>query len=313
VGGAVRDRLLKIPSVDIDIVAEGDPAALAGLTAKQYRAKIKHYPRFGTFVLDLPGGGHIDFATARKETYPRPGALPKVKPSKIKDDLKRRDFTINAVALALSGRKPALIDLYGGLKDLKEKKLRVLHADSFKDDPTRMLRLARFASRGFGVEKKTFAFLKKHRRYISTVTPERITEELLGILKERKPSLAVALLKKWGILKRILPQAEEADLNSLDMIPSVQGRLAALFSKLDDKNLKGTMNRLKLTRKLKSGILKLRAEQRPAPRFSGRDLITLGYSPGPAFKKMLVFANNTRFRDRREAVAALFDKFPRKR
>ena len=316
VGGAVRDYLLKKPILDIDIVAEGNPSKLVFRTAKRLRAEVKQYPDFGTFILELPGGGHIDFATARKETYAKPGALPKVTKSVLSEDLKRRDFTVNAMAVALTGQKTGLItDLFGGQKDLKAKTLRVLHDKSFRDDPTRILRLARFAARGFGVEKKTLGLLRKHKGYISNVAPERIREEIVGILGEVKPGEAFLLLGQWGILDKILPEISFGeDLSEkLDLVCTVQDRFVALLQSLDDKRARSVMDRLRLTRKMKSEVMSLRLGLKKPQILTGLDLIKLGYKPGPAFKKMLARINTGKFKDRQAAKSYLFDKFPRKR
>lgn len=121
VGGAVRDMRLGKKHLDWDIAVEGDTSKLVKHLAKKHNAKIISHERFGTFILELPDGKHIDFATARSETYPRPGALPVVKFASIKDDLFRRDFTINAMAIELDGKKPGhIIDYYGSLTDLKK-------------------------------------------------------------------------------------------------------------------------------------------------------------------------------------------------
>src|SRR3954470_610477 len=131
VGGAVRDLLLGRERADLDLVVEGDAAALG----RRLGGEIRTHERFATATVDLDGG-ELDLATSRSESYPRPGALPEVRPAPLSDDLARRDFTVNAMALPIIG-EPDLIDPHGGLADLQMGTLRVLHERSFVDDPTR--------------------------------------------------------------------------------------------------------------------------------------------------------------------------------
>jgi len=141
VGGAVRDLLLGRGRADIDLVVEGDAAVLAS----ELEADVISHERFGTAKVRLDGHD-VDIATARSEAYPHPGALPVVEPATLAEDLRRRDFTINAMAIPLRG-EPRLIDPHGGQADLAAKLLRVLHPRSFEDDPTRAIRAARSPSR----------------------------------------------------------------------------------------------------------------------------------------------------------------------
>ncbi len=157
VGGAVRDLLLGHGRVDIDLVVEGDAAGLAA----RLGADVVEHERFATAKARLDGH-EVDIASARNEVYLHPGALPEVEPSSLGDDLARRDFTINAMAIPL-GREPILIDPHGGRDDLAAGLLRVLHPRSFADDPTRALRAARYAARfGFALEAETAELLGRH-------------------------------------------------------------------------------------------------------------------------------------------------------
>ena len=206
IGGGVRDLLLGLRNLDFDIVAEVNPSKLVQKLARDWKGGVTTHERFKTFVITLRNGRHIDFATARKETYPAPGKLPEVKPSDLKEDVKRRDFTINSLAVSLNRNDfGCIIDLSGGLKDLEKKQLRVLHSRSFRDDPTRILRLARFASRGFRINPGTENLVSKDRRYLPRVSDERISAEVIEILSEEKPSLALGYLKKWGLFETIFP------------------------------------------------------------------------------------------------------------
>src|SRR5215212_11853524 len=141
VGGAVRDLLLGIEGVDLDLAIDGDPEALAGAPGFE----IEREGLFLTGRLEL-GELKIDVARTRAESYPRPGALPEVRPAPIAEDLARRDFTVNAMAFPIA-EHAQLIDPHGGLEDLRAGRLRVLHGESFVDDPTRALRAARYGAR----------------------------------------------------------------------------------------------------------------------------------------------------------------------
>ena len=148
VGGMIRDLYLGRENFDFDIVVEGDGIALAKKLADKFKAKLVDHEKFATAVLFVPNGIKIDIATARKETYEHPGALPNVVPGNIEDDLSRRDFSINAMAASLNPEDfGELIDFFDGLSDLKKKEIKVLHDLSFIDDPTRILRAIRFEQR----------------------------------------------------------------------------------------------------------------------------------------------------------------------
>ncbi len=151
VGGFVRDMLLGRANFDVDVVVEGDGVAFAEAYGHQHGVPVKIHRRFGTAVLVLSKEFHIDVTSARSEYYVRPGALPTVERSSLRQDLFRRDFTINAMAACLEpSRFGAIADPFGGLRDLESGVVRVLHGLSFIDDPTRILRAARFEER-YGV------------------------------------------------------------------------------------------------------------------------------------------------------------------
>jgi tRNA nucleotidyltransferase (CCA-adding enzyme) len=194
VGGAVRDLLLGRGRVDIDLVVEGDAAALAS----RLGADVVSHERFATAKVSLDGH-EIDLATARTESYPRPGSLPVIEPAAgVEADLGRRDFTINAMAVPL-GAGPDLIDPHGGQTDLAAGLLRVLHPGSFIDDPTRALRAARYAARfGFELESGTEALLREAD--LGTVSADRRDAELLRLAGEREAPQAFSLLAKWGLV-----------------------------------------------------------------------------------------------------------------
>jgi tRNA nucleotidyltransferase (CCA-adding enzyme) len=195
VGGAVRDLLLGRGRADIDLVVEGDAGELAG----RLGAEATSHERFGTAKVKL-NGHEVDIAGARSESYPHPGALPVVEPSaELETDLRRRDFTINAMAIPLRG-EPRLIDPHGGEADLATRKLRVLHDSSFVDDPTRALRAARYAARfGFGLEERTAELIRATN--LTTVSADRREAELLRLAAEENAASGFALLAEWGLLE----------------------------------------------------------------------------------------------------------------
>ncbi len=195
VGGAVRDLLLGHGRTDLDLVVEGDATALAS----RLGGEVIEHERFATAKARL-GEHDVDIATARAETYPRAGALPEVEPTAgIDADLARRDFTINAMAIPLR-RDAELIDPHRGLADLELGLLRILHASSFEDDPTRALRAARYAARfGFELEPDTADLLGEAD--LGTVSADRREAELLRLAGETDAARGFALLAEWGLLE----------------------------------------------------------------------------------------------------------------
>jgi tRNA nucleotidyltransferase (CCA-adding enzyme) len=195
VGGAVRDLLLGRGRSDVDLVVVGDAGALAA----RLGAETIEHERFATAKVELDGH-EVDIATARTETYPQPGALPEVAPAEtIEADLARRDFTVNAMAIPLSGQ-PGLIDPCRGQADLEAGLLRVLHDRSFADDPTRALRAARYAARlGFEPEAETAALLRATD--LATVSDDRRRAELLRLAAEPAAARGFELLAEWGLVE----------------------------------------------------------------------------------------------------------------
>lgn len=209
VGGAVRDWLLGEATYDYDFVVEGDPEALARKTAERLKLPASEFDRFGTARLGASGKLRIDFATARRESYSEPAALPVVeRPASLVDDLRRRDFTINAVAYRLAPGPRELVDPYGGLADLEKRIVRVLHEASFRDDPTRVFRAARYIGRfGFkpapGLEASAAEALAQG--WAARLSRHRLAQELLRVLGERSPAHALRLLNRWGYLALVSP------------------------------------------------------------------------------------------------------------
>jgi tRNA nucleotidyltransferase (CCA-adding enzyme) len=194
IGGAVRDLLLARGRSDIDLVVVGDACALASSLG----AEPVEHERFATAKVRLESH-ELDIATARSETYTHPGALPEVAPAEdVETDLRRRDFTINAMAIPLQG-KPQLIDPLGGAADLEAGLLRVLHSRSLTDDPTRALRAARYAARfDFKPEPETADLLRGTD--LTTVSTERRQADLLRLAAEPAAARGFALLAEWGLV-----------------------------------------------------------------------------------------------------------------
>jgi tRNA nucleotidyltransferase (CCA-adding enzyme) len=206
VGGCVRDLALGRDLLDVDVVAEGEVQSLAAAPASALGGRCVAHGEFGTVTLEA-SGARVDLAMARAETYARPGALPRVRPASIQDDLARRDFTINALALALCGPEQGrLLDPFGGWEDLQRGLLRVLHPRSFIDDATRILRATRYAARlGFRLEAETLVALRRHVSYLDTISGARLRQELLRLLAEERPETALHLCQGLGVLAAIHP------------------------------------------------------------------------------------------------------------
>jgi tRNA nucleotidyltransferase (CCA-adding enzyme) len=245
VGGLVRDLLLGFPIGDVDLVVEGDAIALAKELARTRGGRVKSHARFGTAkwliadgewqmadgrwqmadgrwqmadgdgprgngeqarpsaIGDMPNS--IDFVTARTEFYSHPSALPQVERSSIKQDLHRRDFTINTLAICLDpDRWGELLDFYSGEQDLQDGVIRVLHSLSFVEDPTRMLRAVRFEQRlGFHIEPRTLELISHALDLLDRVSGDRVRHELTAIFHEARPEDALCRLRELGILKQI--------------------------------------------------------------------------------------------------------------
>lgn len=215
VGGCVRDLLLGIKNLDLDLVVEGDGIAYAQKLGDILHAKVKVHERFGTAVLILPDGFKLDVATARTEYYEYPAALPTVEQSSIKKDLYRRDFTMNALAVRLNGKGFGdVLDFYGGQRDLNDKVIRVLHGLSFVEDPTRVFRAIRFESRfGFHLGKDTAALIAGavKMNLFHRLSGHRLLEELKLLLSEREAKQGIKRLAKLNLLKFIHPKLSWSD------------------------------------------------------------------------------------------------------
>ncbi|MGI8557640.1 MAG: hypothetical protein ACR2ND_04935, partial [Solirubrobacteraceae bacterium] len=188
VGGFVRDTLLGRDAREIDLLVEGDAGAVAQKLAAHAGARVVSHPRFDTYNVSTDHW-QVDIAAARTESYPRPGALPEVQPASIEQDLLRRDFTVNAIAL----RAGELVAVHDAFDDLAARRLRALHVHSFEDDPTRLVRLARYAERlGFTIERRTGDMAAAAT--LAGLSPARLGRELRLAVREPDPSAVLARL-----------------------------------------------------------------------------------------------------------------------
>lgn len=258
VGGFVRDLLLEVPTKDLDIVVEGDGL----LFAQQLNEKLKETNRlflhknFGTARIVINEDIHLDIASSRREDYDFPGALPIVEGSTLKDDLFRRDFTINAMALCLnSSCFGEMIDYYGGLRDLEQREIRFLHNLSFIDDPTRIIRAIRFAGRyRFKLPKITRDAIGTalETRVLEGISPERFTEELLLIYDEENYQAMGKILIKYGIFQSWF--GTDYPWNFLE--PEVEAswtlekKWLTSLKDINDNDISGILERLRLNKHL---------------------------------------------------------------
>jgi tRNA nucleotidyltransferase (CCA-adding enzyme) len=233
VGGPVRDWLLERGIADLDLIVEprdGDGAESLGRAVAPAAVRLRSHDRFGTLSLE-GAAGVIDLATVRREAYAHPGALPTTEPGSLDEDLRRRDFSVNALALPLSqaarARHRGVIDVEEGLRDLARRRLRVLHPASFRDDPTRALRAARLAPRlGFTLTRDSRAALRDALRQgaFGRVSGERLRREIEKLFADAAlgldPTLALRLLESWHVLGALepgltLPRSMHAPLRRL--------------------------------------------------------------------------------------------------
>lgn len=221
VGGPVRDLLLGRGSIDIDVTLEDDSSAFARALAKRAGARVKSFPQFLTYKVVAEGLPEIDIATARRERYRKPGALPAVTPGKLRDDLMRRDFSINALAIDLVTGE--MHDPASGQRDLGHRVVRVLHDQSFVDDPTRIYRALRLATRlGFSIERGTDHLMSDAIRSgaLATVSRERIWRELFLAMEEETAPQVLSAFSERGALEVLFGRAR-ADVRMLEIARSL--------------------------------------------------------------------------------------------
>ena len=211
VGGCVRDLLLGLPIRDIDFILLGDTQAVARRLRAEQGGTVSLEPMFGAAHWTAPDGTRIDITRARTEVYTHPGALPAISTSNLLADLWRRDFSINMMAVSLHpSSRGMLLDPNGGRKALHERRLEVVHGLSFLDDPTRIIRAARYCSRlGLEIEPNTLALMKRALEAGAggRLTPERLGGELGRLFEERSFPKGWSLLGEWGALRAWLPEA----------------------------------------------------------------------------------------------------------
>ena len=317
VGGPVRDWLLERATFDLDLTVVGDPDPIADLCAKLIGGKVEAFGRFGTRRVIGRSRFRIDVATTRAERYSEPAALPELTATgvTIEQDLFRRDFTINAMAVRLDDDSRKLVDPYGGLRDLKARTLRVLHPASFRDDPTRVFRAARFLARlrykpadGMGGEAKDVLKLGEAAK----LSRHRLLHEFRCLLGEENPALAFGLLEMWGYTALLFPELPW----QLKLPDGVDPRLAAMAIALGPVKGAAFVESFPFDHHLRTQLLETlalaysdkaprtppsklaaAAVKRAFPKLSplalkpcflgGSDLIKLGRKPGPEFQPVL--------------------------
>jgi tRNA nucleotidyltransferase (CCA-adding enzyme) len=225
VGGIVRDAVLGIPVADIDLASETPAGDLAPKLVAALGGQASAPTPFATAKLTIDGQA-FDLATARTETYATPGTLPVVAASTIAQDLGRRDFTINAMAISLApGDFGALLDPHGGRADLDARKIRALHPASFADDPTRAFRAVRYATRlGFRIDRRSTRWMRADASLIQQLSGTRIRHEIEHILGEPRAAAALAAAQRRGLLSHVHP--------AFDSSASARALRAATRSKL---------------------------------------------------------------------------------
>jgi len=225
VGGPVRDIILGRPAVDIDLTLETGASTLARALAKRVEGRVRSFPQFLTYKVTSSGYPEIDIATARKERYRTPGALPAVTAGRLKDDLLRRDFSINALALDLLDG--TMHDPARGQQDLTDRVVRVLHDRSFIDDPTRIFRATRLAARlGFTIETHTAELIRGaiEAAALDTISKERIWREVFLAMDEAEAPAILADLSSRGALRVLFGNRPSQDL--LQRLESIDAQLA---------------------------------------------------------------------------------------
>ena len=229
VGGVVRDLLLRRRILDLDLAVEGDGLALARRVSDRFRTSLTAFDRFATARLQFPNGLRMDIATTRRESYALPAKLPDVEPASLGEDLYRRDFTINAMAIQINaGHVGQLIDCYGGQKDLRNRTIRVLHKRSFEDDPTRIFRAIRFEQRFQGrLEADTQRLLRQAAAtdLIDRLSGPRLCNEWFLLFAERNAARAMDRLGELRLFRFLHPQLRYR-VNTKRMIRALSKALA---------------------------------------------------------------------------------------
>ena len=296
VGGVVRDLLMEQPNFDLDVVVEGNAIELAQQLKGINKGKITTHPRFNTAKLQWQDW-NIDLATARSETYDKPGALPEVTPSTIDQDLSRRDFTVNAIAIRLNpGDYGQLVDPHHGRDDLQSKRIRILHEKSFTDDATRIWRALRYEQRlGFHLERRTQTLLQRDIDMLATVSADRIRYEMECIFRENLPEKVFNRAGELGVLAALQPSLkgdgslkekfEQARRECAPELPSFDLYLALLAYPLTIDEVEQLILRLNLP-KLSAKTLR----DTIAIKNKMRSLSTPGVSPSAIYNLLREFS-----------------------
>jgi tRNA nucleotidyltransferase (CCA-adding enzyme) len=278
VGGAVRDLLIGAGHVDLDLVVEGDALALSRGVAGRLAGRAVLHARFGTAVVSGTGF-RLDIATARAETYARPGALPVVRPATLNDDLARRDFSINAMALRIAPRAGDIIDPFGGREDLDRRFVRVLHDRAFQDDATRTLRGIRYAGRfRFRIEPVTHRLLRRDLSHLAAISGARLRREIELIAAEDRVAEIVRLAERFGVWRAIdsaLRAPDAAALRRFSKIPLAQrddALVALLLARATPQACRRGIKRLSLARSQQDAVGGLRTLMGQHARLSKPDL-----------------------------------------
>lgn len=275
VGGLPRDLLLELHDtalhLDMDIVVEGDGIRFAEKAAHLFNASIITHPRFRTATLTFKSGIMIDFATARTEYYRFPAALPVVEPSSIENDLRRRDFSINSLAISINKENFAeILNPFRGTEDIKNSSIRALHDKSFIDDPTRIFRAIKFEQRlGFTLERNTGIWIKEavSDGLINKLSGARIFKELRLQLSEKNPLGVLKRMKKLNMLDYIHPdiQIEDSAFRKAKKIfsedPALTGKTSAweiyfqaMTATMHPASLQELLIKLAIPKKLKKSL-----------------------------------------------------------
>jgi tRNA nucleotidyltransferase (CCA-adding enzyme) len=289
VGGTVRDILLGERSFDVDIAVEGDAIAVAQALADALGGRLRAHEKFGTAVVLYGAGERVDVVTARTEFYDAPAALPTVEHASIREDLFRRDFTINAMAVSLKGADfGRLVDPFGGRRDLEDETIRVLHNLSFIDDPTRIFRAIRYENRyRFRMDEHTLRLARGciEMGLVGDLSSARLRDELVALLEEGEIEHSILRLAELGADRAIHPHLAADDeavrlirrltalRNEFELdVPDWRLRLAALARKLPPDEVYDWLQRLKTKRRDAERIAAaVTVGPRLVERLSGRD------------------------------------------
>lgn len=283
VGGFVRDLLLGRPIKDLDVIVEGDAVKLGDQLVKKYGGKLTPHFKFRTAFWHVPDSDQIvDLITARSETYERSGVLPMVTPSTIEEDLRRRDFTINAMAIRLDGEHfGELLDPLNGRSDLEHGLVRVLHDRSFVDDPTRIFRAIRYEGRyGFKIESATLSLVNAEAlEVLAALSGERLRNELDLILDEKDSAKILLRVASLGLLKRIhphMPEFTQERANFLEMdirldIPADRRTMGYMlwFMDLSEEDIFLLVNRLDFSNEMSLAVWAAAQLKRGLPHLTG--------------------------------------------